>query len=66
MRRACIGNPNRRDSECQKVTLKPDGKCCAGTFKLDVYDTSGNGTVSFTGTVKATRITPNTSIKELF
>ena len=61
-----IGNPIGGTQILEKVTLKPDGNSYAGTFKLDVYDTSGNGAVSFTGTVKATRITPGTSIKQLF
>jgi len=61
-----IGNPMGGTQILERVTLNPDGRSYSGTFKLTAYDTSGNATVSFTGNVKATRVTPGTSIKELF
>ncbi|MGC1781633.1 MAG: hypothetical protein WA708_03850 [Acidobacteriaceae bacterium] len=61
-----IENPQGGTQILEKVTLRPDGNLYSGAFKLDAYDTSGHFTVSFTGVLKATRITPSTSIKELF
>ncbi len=61
-----IGNPSGGSQILERVALNPDGNSYSGTFKLTSYDTSGNATVTFTGKVKAMRITPRTSIKELF
>jgi hypothetical protein len=47
------------------VTLGPEGKHFSGTFTLDQFDTSGNIGPSFTGELKATRITLETTIGDL-
>jgi hypothetical protein len=60
-----IGNPQGGAQLTEKVTLSPDGNSYAGTFTLDAYDTSGSLTVSFTGVLKAKRITTNTSFSDL-
>jgi hypothetical protein len=49
----------------EQVTLGPLGKHFSGTFKLDQFDTSGNIGPSFTGIIKADRITMDTTINDL-
>jgi hypothetical protein len=60
-----IGNPQGGVQLTEKVTLSPDGNAYSGSFTLDAYDTSGNVTVSFTGELKAKRITTSTSFADL-
>ena len=60
-----IGNPQGGAQLTEKVTLSPNGNSYSGTFTLNAYDTSGNVTVTFTGTLAATRITTSTSFSEL-
>lgn len=47
------------------VTVGPEGKHYSGVFSLDQYDTAGKVAVAFTGTLKATRITVDSSVKDL-
>lgn len=61
-----IGNPQGGAQLTEKVTLSPDRNSYSGQFVLDAYDTSGNLTVSFAGTLKAKRITPSTSFADIF
>jgi hypothetical protein len=60
-----IGNPQGGAQLTEKVTLSTDGNSYSGTFTLNGYDTFGNLTVTFTGTLAATRITTSTSFGEL-
>jgi hypothetical protein len=41
-------------------------RCQPGTFSFQAYDINGNPTLMIKGVLKATRITPSTSFKELF
>jgi hypothetical protein len=61
-----IGNPQGGAQLTERVTLSPDGNSYRGHFTLDAYDTSGNLTVSFTGLLKAKRITTSTSFADIF
>lgn len=49
----------------ETIVLGPGGKHYTGSFTLDEYDTAGRVVQSFTGTLKATRITVNTTFGEL-
>ncbi len=49
----------------EAVALGPGGKHFAGIFTLDQFDTTGRITQSFTGALKATRITMSTMIGDL-
>jgi hypothetical protein len=60
-----IGNPQGGAQLIEKIILSPDGNSYSGNFTLNGYDTSGNVTVTFTGTLAATRITTSTSFGEL-
>ena len=60
------GNPQGGAQILEKVTLGQDGNHYSGTFSFQAYDINGNPTLMITGTLKATRITPSTSFKELF
>ncbi|HTU50346.1 MAG TPA: hypothetical protein VMF56_07110 [Acidobacteriaceae bacterium] len=60
------GNPEGGAQILEQVTLSSDGNHYSGKFSFQAYDTSGNPTLMITGTLKATRITPSTSFKELF
>ena len=55
-----IGNPQAGVQLVEQVTLSPDGNGYSGKFKLDAYDQNGHLTVSFTGVLRATRITVGT------
>jgi hypothetical protein len=44
----------------------PDGNSYSGSFTLDAYDVDGNPSGSFSGTLKAKRITTNTSFNDVF
>jgi hypothetical protein len=60
------GNPQGGAQILEKITLSQDGNHYSGTFNFQAYDINGNPTLMITGTLKATRITPSTSFKELF
>ncbi len=49
----------------EEVELGPEGKHYGGQFMLDQYDTTGRILVSFTGILKATRITVDTKVGDL-
>jgi hypothetical protein len=61
-----IGNPQGGAQLTETITLNPDGNSYYGHFRLDAYDASGNLSVSFTGTLKAKRITTSTSFGDIF
>lgn len=60
-----IGNPEGGAQVLEQVTLSADGNHYSGWFTLTAYDTAGNQTVSFTGSLSATRITVGTKITDL-
>jgi len=60
-----IGNPAGPTHITETILLSPDGNHYVGTFTLDAYDTDGKSTAHIIGFIKATRITVNTSVKEL-
>ena len=60
-----IGNPEGGAQVLEHVTLNPDGNHYVGWFTLTAYDTAGNQTVSFTGSLSATRITTGTKFTDL-
>jgi hypothetical protein len=62
---AGIGNPQLGAQLVEEVNLSPDGNHYSGTFTLTAYDSSGNPTVAFSGTLAATRITLKTKITDL-
>ena len=60
-----IGNPQLGVQLLEEVKLSPDGSHYSGIFTLTAYSTSGNPTVTFSGTLAATRITTKTKITDL-
>jgi hypothetical protein len=61
-----IGNPSGPTHLVQNVILSRDGNHYAGTFVVDVYDTSNNLVAHVIGVVTATRITVDTPESSLF
>ncbi|MFT4112352.1 hypothetical protein [Silvibacterium sp.] len=60
-----VGAPQAGGQITEKITLSADGNSYTGTFVLKAYDTSGNVYASFTGTLSAKRITPDTPFSDL-
>ena len=60
-----IGNPAGPTHITETIILGPDGNHYVGTFTLDAYDTDGNSTAHIVGVIHGTRITINTSVKDL-
>ena len=60
-----IGNPAGPTHITETILLSPDGNHYVGTFTLDAYDTDGNSTAHIVGVIQATRITINTTVKDL-
>lgn len=60
-----IGNPTAGSQLIEKIELSPDGECYTGSFVFKAYDTSGNVTVTFTGSIKAKRVTTSTTFTDL-
>jgi hypothetical protein len=60
-----IGNPAGPTRILENVVLNPDGNHYTGTFTLDAYDTSGNVVAHIIGVIKGTRVTINTTVKNL-
>jgi hypothetical protein len=60
-----IGNPVGPTRIIENITLRTDGNHYEGRFTLIATDTSGNTTVTITGSIKGTRITTATTIKDL-
>ena len=59
------GNPQDGAQLIEHVTLSPDGSQYSGTFTFQAYDINGNPTLALTGTIAATRITPDTPFSSL-
>lgn len=62
---AGIGQPEDGVQLTEDVTLSADGNSYTGRFTLVAYDSAGNVSVTFTGTISATRITPDTPFTSL-
>ena len=62
---ATIGAPQGGAQLIEQITLSPDGESYTGSFTLNAYDTSGNVYTSFSGTLIANRITPDTPFSAL-
>jgi hypothetical protein len=60
-----IGNPEGGAQVLEQVNLSQDGNHYSGWFTLRAYDTTGKQTISFTGSLSATRITTGTKITDL-
>ena len=60
-----VGQPIGPVHYREEVTLGRDGKHYSGVFCLDQYDTSGHVTTSFTGVLKGTRVTIDTTVGDL-
>ena len=60
-----MGNPQGGAQILEKIDLSPDGNSYTGSFSFTAYDTSGNKTLTVTGTIAATRITPATPFSDL-
>jgi hypothetical protein len=60
-----IGNPQGPTRIIETITLCPDGNHYEGRFTLIATDPSGDTTVTITGSIKGTRITTGTKIKDL-
>ena len=60
-----IGNPEGAAQILEQITLSPDGSHYSGSFTLTAYDTSGNQTVTFSGTLVGTRVTITTKATDL-
>jgi hypothetical protein len=60
-----MGNPQDGAQILEKITLSPDGNSYSGKFTFQAYDANGNPTLTVTGTLTATRITPNTPFSSL-
>ena len=60
-----IGNPAGGAQILEQIRLSPDGNHYSGTFTETAYDPSGNIEVTFTGTLKATRVTTATKLTDL-
>lgn len=63
---AGIGNPQNGTQIEVSITLSPSGNSYVGIFTLKAYDSSGNLSVAFTGSVTARRIVLKTPIQILF
>jgi hypothetical protein len=60
-----IGNPTGPTRIVQRVTLSPDGTQYSGTFVLDAYDTKGRRVAHIVGVIAATRISTETTVRDL-
>ncbi len=60
-----VGQPIGPVHYREVVRVGPEDKHYAGSFSLDQYDTTGKIAVAFTGTLKATRITVDTTVRDL-
>lgn len=60
-----IGDPVGPARITEQVTLSLDGNSYSGSFTLRTYATDGTPGVWFTGVVKATRVTTNTTVGDL-
>ncbi len=60
-----IGPPQGGAQIIEKIILSRNGDSYSGTFTLHAYNTDGSLNTSFTGTLSAKRITPETPFSEL-
>lgn len=60
-----VGAPQGGGQIIEKIMLSPDGDSYTGIFTLQAYDTNGGRSTSFTGTISAKRITPETDFPSL-
>lgn len=60
-----VGDPVGPTRIVESVKVDFDGKHYSGPFTLTATDTSGNVTTTFTGEITATRITLDTSVKDI-
>lgn len=60
-----MGNPQGGAQILEKINLSPDGNSYTGSFSFAAYDTTGKVTLTLTGTIAATRITPATPFSSL-
>jgi hypothetical protein len=60
-----MGNPQGGAQILEKINLSPDGNSYTGSFSFTAYDTTGKVTLTVTGTLAATRITPATQFGDL-
>jgi hypothetical protein len=60
-----MGNPQGGAQILEKIQLSPDGNSYSGSFSFVAYDTTGKPTLTLTGTLAATRITPATPFGDL-
>lgn len=60
-----IGNPQGPARIIETITLCPDGNHYEGRFTLIATDPSGDTTATIKGSIKGTRITMSTTIKDL-
>jgi hypothetical protein len=60
-----IGNPTGPTRILEVVTVSEDGNSLSGTFSLRATDTTGKTTAVVLGTMTGTRVTVETTIKEL-
>ncbi len=60
-----VGQPIGPVHYREDVELGPEGKHYTGQFTLEQYDTTGRVSVSFTGVLRATRITIDTKVGDL-
>jgi hypothetical protein len=60
-----MGNPAGGAQMLEKINLSPDGNSYTGSFSFNAYDPTGKVTLTVTGTLAATRITPATPFGDL-
>ena len=60
-----IGDPVGPTHFTETVTVSPDRNHFTGSFTLTAYDTQGNITISFSGSLSGTRITTSTTTNQL-
>ena len=60
-----IGNPTGPTRVTEKITVSADGNSLTGTFSLRATDTTGKTTAYIVGTLTGTRVTTETTIKDL-
>ena len=62
----CLGVFEKTGPSCEIVTVDRDGDRYSGTFSIDQYDTNKNLVAHIVRNVKATRVTINMLISDLF
>jgi hypothetical protein len=62
---SAIGAPQGGAQIIEKITLSQSGDSYTGSFTLQAYNADGSTSTSFTGTISAKRITPETDFTSL-